>query len=109
MDHRLAASRRRACDTSAMALTRRAFLTASAGLLAGGCVGRLGAGTGPQTLEPAPSPSANQLLDPDLVLSLPRGAVSPATISTFARTTGVRVRVDRQGSQERLLLNPAPG
>jgi spermidine/putrescine transport system substrate-binding protein len=86
--------------------SRRQLLAAAATLIAAGC--RM-PGDAPERVDPAAIGPRAQRLDPHLRLSLPGGAVSPATITGFETRTGVRTDVVEQGSDEELLLQLAAG
>jgi spermidine/putrescine transport system substrate-binding protein len=61
-------------------------------LLASACT-RPGSNTAPQRFGAKAAGSNVQVLDPRVVLAVPQGAVAPATISSFERTLGVKVRI----------------
>ncbi len=89
-----------------MPCTRRQLLTAAALLAAAGC---RAPGDAPERVTPGAFVPKAQRLDPRLVLSLPPGAVSAATLRGFGERTGVRLDVRPQRSDEELLLDLAGG
>jgi spermidine/putrescine transport system substrate-binding protein len=73
-------------------LTRREILLSGSMLLAGACT-RPGSNSAPQQFGVAAAKANVQVLDPQLVLSLPGGVVAPTTVSSFVSEFGVKVTV----------------
>ena len=92
-----------------MRLSRREFMAAAATMVAAGCSVRPGSNSGAQIIPAEESPQTEQVLDPDLVLSLPDGAVAPTTISAFAKANSVKVKVIAQTTEDELLLQLSAG
>lgn len=92
-----------------MRLSRREFLAAATTMVAAGCSVRPGNDSGSQIIPAEEVPGKAQVLDPDLVLSLPARAVAPETVARFAKRNRVKVQVQRQTTEDNLLLTLSAG
>jgi spermidine/putrescine-binding protein len=89
--------------------SRRDFLIGSVALLsAGGCGIGEGSNTGVENIGPAAA-VGKQLLDGDLLLAVPADALPQAVVSSFHKSTGVDVTVQRVATDEELLLGIGAG
>ncbi len=90
-----------------MKISRRELLVAGAAALTAGCSVGPGNNSGSQIIPAQQVPDQDQVLDKNLILSIPPGAVAPATIADFAKARGVDVTVHHQTSVDAVLIEVA--